>query len=177
MNSSLRDQLLAAGLVTPKQAKQAAQQQQQRPASRHQAKPPSETGSAAEQRQLAKAAHDRELNRRQQEKAAAKARRQQLRQLVEQCRLPPLESDDYFNFVDGTTLRRIAVDADLHERLIQGKVLIVRYDNRYALVPDTAIARIREHDERAIVPLNLAPSTPGEDDPYKDFVVPDDLRW
>src|SRR5690242_4106261 len=104
MNSSLRDQLLAAGLITQKRAKQAAQQQ--RPSSRHQA-PASADKTAAQQAQLAKTANDRELNRRQQEKAAAKAHQAQLKQLVEQSRLPPIESDDYFNFVDGTKLRRI----------------------------------------------------------------------
>jgi uncharacterized protein len=175
MNTSLRDQLLAAGLVTQKQAKQAGQQQ--RPPSRHQAAPAPEGKIAAQQAQLAKTARDRELNRRQQEKAAAKARRMQLRQLVEQSRLPSVESDDYFNFVDGTKLGRIAVDAELRERLIQGQVAIVRYGNHYALVPEAAVARIREHDERAVVPHNVAPATSNEQDPYKDFVVPDDLRW
>jgi uncharacterized protein YaiL (DUF2058 family) len=185
MNTSLRDQLLAAGLVSAKQVKE-AERQQQRPPSRHQPQKISEQKAAAERARLEKEAKDKELNRLKEEKAAAKAaakaRRQALRQLVEQTRLPPVEgdSDDYFNFVDGSTLRRILVTPESRKQIVEGTVIIVRYDNRYALLPESATTRVREIDERAIVQHNAAPATasaPAEDDPYKDFVVPDDLRW
>ena len=176
MNSSLRDQLLQAGLVTSKQAKQ-ADREQQRSRSKHQPAQAPQQKVAAEQAQSAKLARDRELNRRQQEKAAAKARRAQIQQLVEQHRLPDIDSDEYFNFVDGHKLGRIRVDAQRREQLMQGTAVIVRYGNRYAAVPEAIAPRIREHDEHAIVPYNATPTAPEPDDPYKDFPVPDDLTW
>jgi uncharacterized protein YaiL (DUF2058 family) len=185
MNTSLRDQLLAAGLVTAKQVKE-AERQQQRPPSRHQPQRASDQKLAAERARLEKEAKDKELNRLKEEKAAAKAaakaRRQALRQLVEQVRLPPVEIDngDYFNFVDGSTLRRILVTPESRQQIVEGKVVIVRYDNRYALLPESAVPRVREIDERALVQHTASSATapaPAEDDPYKDFVVPDDLRW
>jgi uncharacterized protein len=182
MSMSLRDQLLAAGLGTKKQAKQAQQTQAKRPQSRHQPPPPmSPAQLAANKAQAAKNARDQELNRRQQEKAAAKARRAEVKQLIEQHRLPPVASEEYFNFADGTRLARLAVTAELREQLIKGTVVIVRYEGHYAVVPEAAVARIRERDEHAVVTHTeapaSAPATPDKDDPYKDFVVPDDLVW
>jgi uncharacterized protein len=180
MSMSLRDQLIAAGLGTKKQVKEATQQK--RPPSRHQPPPVSPEQQAANKALAAKNARDRELNRRQQEKAAAKARRAEVKQLIEQYRIPPVESDEYFNFADGSRLARLAVTPALREQLIKGAVAIARYEGHYALVPETVVGRIRERDEHAIVtqePGSAAaqPPTAGEDDPYKDFVVPDDLNW
>src|SRR3984957_15399975 len=101
MSMSLRDQLIQAGLGSKKQAKQATPPPKKAP-SRHQ--PPSITPEklAAMKAQAAKSARDQELNRKQQEKAAAKARRAEVKQLIEQHRLPPVVSEEYFNFADGS---------------------------------------------------------------------------
>jgi len=187
MSMSLRDQLIAAGLGTKKQAKQA--NQPKRPPSRHQPPAPvSPEKLAANKAQAAKTARDQELNRRQQEKAAAKARRAEVKQLIEQHRLPPVESGEHFNFADGNRLARLAVTPAMRDQLIKGTIVIVRYEGHYAAVPQDAAARIRERDEFAVVtqgpqsavskgePVSKAPA-PDQDDPYKDFVVPDDLVW
>jgi hypothetical protein len=133
---------------------------------------------AALQAQAAKQARDQELNRRKQEKEAARARAAQVRQLIEQHRVPRVESDDYFNFQDGGKIRRIPVDVELRRRILQGSLVIAGCEGRYDLVPQEAAARIQERDPRAIVELPApATSEPAADDPYKDFVVPDDLTW
>jgi uncharacterized protein len=181
MSMSLRDQLIAAGLGTKKQAKEATQAK--KPPSRHQPPPPvSPEKLAATKALAAKNARDQELNRRQQEKAAAKARRAEVKQLIEQHRLPPVESDEYYNFADGNRLARLPVTAAMREQLIKGTVAIVRYEGHYAVIPQSAVERIRERDEHAVVTGDAAASpatgTSGDkDDPYKDFVVPDDLVW
>jgi len=175
MSMSLRDQLIQAGLGTKKQAKE-AEQAQRRP-SRHQPAPISPAQRAANEAAAAKAARDQELNRRQQEKAAAKARRAEVKQLIEQHRLAPVASEEYFNFADGNRLARLPVTAELREQLIAGRLVIVRYEGHYAVIPESAAARIRERDEHAIVSLSPAAATGSSDDPYKDFVVPDDLVW
>jgi uncharacterized protein YaiL (DUF2058 family) len=182
MSMSLRDQLIQAGLGTKKQAKQATPPPKKAP-SRHQPPSISPEKLAAMKAQAAKNARDQELNRKQQEKAAAKARRAEVKQLIEQHRLPPVASEEYFNFADGTRLARLAVTPALREQLIRGTVAIVRYEGHYAVVPESAVSKIRERDEHAVVtqesaaaPAGAAASTE-KDDPYKDFVVPDDLRW
>ena len=182
MSLSLREQLLQAGLGTKKQAKQAEQaERKSKHENRQKSKPPSQPSAvaqAAQQAQAAKLARDQELNRRQQEKAQKKARRAQIRQLVEQHKLPRPDSDDYYNFVDGTTIRRIGVEPPLREQLMSGAVGIVRCAGRYELVPADLLVRIREIDAQVIAHHNIASQqTVDENDPYKDFVVPDDLTW
>jgi uncharacterized protein YaiL (DUF2058 family) len=184
MNTSLRDQLLKLGVVTEKQARQASQQEQQRQF-RNKPKPggapPAQPNRAVQQAQSAKAARDQELNRRREDKAARKARIAQIEQLVEQNRLPRLETDDHFSFVDGKKIRRVAVDAPRREQLMRGELAFVRYKGHYAVVPTETAERIRERDEHMVVPHLQAPSQPQpstvQDDAYKDFVVPDDLMW
>jgi uncharacterized protein YaiL (DUF2058 family) len=180
MSMSLRDQLIAAGLGTKKQAKEATQAK--RPPSRHQPPAPvSPEKLAANKAQAAKNARDQELNRRQQEKAAAKARRAEVKQLIEQHRLPPVDSDEFYNFTDGNRLARLAVTPAIREELIKGTVVVVRYEGHYAAVPAATADRIRERDEYAVVTQTPESATKSEatdkDDPYKDFVVPDDLTW
>ena len=175
MSSSLRDQLLKAGLVNKAQVKQAKQQQRQQ--SRDKNGPVAEQKLAARQAEAAKAARDQELNRQQQEKAERKARMAQIKQLIEQNRLPKVESDDYYNFIDGKQIKRVAVNAEIRDQLIHGGLFIVRYEGHYELVPEAIAARIRERDEHAVITCNAAAASHDENDPYRDYVVPDDLMW
>jgi len=186
MSLSLREQLLQAGLVTEKQAKQAERATSQhkhrevKGGKRPSTPPPPPPARAAQQAAAAKLLRDQELNRKQQEKSERKARAAQLRQLVEQLKVPRAESDDYYNFVDGGKIHRLAVTPALRARIVAGRLLIVRCDGRYDLVPADVIERIRERDAGAIVASpaeQQAAAPPAEDDPYKDFVVPDDLTW
>jgi uncharacterized protein YaiL (DUF2058 family) len=189
MNTSLRDQLLAAGLVTEKQARQAAQQEQQKQF-RNRPKPgPGPAGKpvankpdpVVQQAQAAKVARDQELNRRREDKAQRRARIAQIEQIIEQNRVPRLETDDHYSFIDGKKIRRMSVDVQRREQLTKGELVIVRYKGHYAVVPAASAERIRERDENMIVPhlqaKAQAQAQPAADDPYKEFVVPDDLMW
>ena len=175
MSMSLREQLLAAGLGTKKQAKQ-AERQQHLDRKNKEAKQAEHAKRMAEAR-AAKAAREQELSRKRQENLARKERWAQIKQLIEQHRLPKPDSEEYFNFIDRGKVRRISADNALREKLIAGSVVIVRCEGKYDLVEPEVAERIRERDERAVVKLNATESTPAEDDPYKDFVVPDDLMW
>lgn len=177
MSLSLRDQLLAAGLMTKKQAQKSDQEKRQQ-------KKSGEPSLAEAHRLLAqklaaeKAEKDAELNRQKQAKAERKARHAQVRQLVEQNRLPKLaEGDDYYNFVDGQKIRRLPVDAALRAKLVDGQVMIVRCEGRYEFVPAAVAARIAERVPEAVIAQTRSEDKTDPDDPYKDYVVPDDLRW
>ncbi len=174
---SLREQLLAAGLGTKKQAKQ-AERQQHLDRKNKEAKQAEHAKRMAEAR-AAKAAREQELNRKRQENLARKERWAQIKQLIEQHRIAKPESDEYFNFIDREKVRRFPVDAGLRERIIRGEVVIVRCEGRYDAVPPEIAERIREREPRAVISLQAEePATPpDENDPYKDYVVPDDLMW
>jgi uncharacterized protein YaiL (DUF2058 family) len=179
VSSTLREQLLKAGLVSEKQVRATEQQQQKpRPQSRHKPPPTSQEKHAAEQAQAAKAAKDAQLNKQRQQAADAKARAVEIKQLVEQHKLPKKpESEDRFNFVAGKKLRFILVDAEMRAGLNNGTLFIIRYDGKSEVVPAAIAERIRERDERAVVKLSDKAEAVDENDPYKNFVVPDDLKW
>ncbi len=179
MSDSLRDQLLKAGLVTKKEAARSERAKQPFRGGKGRNPPTGTSNKAADDAaRAAKAARDLELNRQQQAKLEARARRAQLRQIIDQHRVPSPETDEYFNFVDNGKVRRIAVDGSLRARLVAGTLLIARCDGRYDMVPAEAAALVRERDPGALITLDLPDtrSTP-EDDPYRDFAVPDDLTW
>jgi uncharacterized protein YaiL (DUF2058 family) len=185
VSSTLREQLLKAGLVTEKQVRATEQQQhkQQRPQqqpSKQQRQAPrmSEQQRAAEEARARKAARDQELNRQRELNAQAKARAAEIRQLIEQHKLPKvLESEDRFNFVHGSKLRFILVNAALRAGINSGTLFIVRFEGKSEVVPAATAERIRERDARVVISLKDEKPAVDENDPYKDFVVPDDLKW
>jgi hypothetical protein len=167
MSMSLREQLLAAGFGKKKAAEQAERKakEQQRVAQ-------------VQAAQAAKAARAQALEQRRKEEAERKERWTQIKLLIEQHRLPKIESDEYFNFVSRGKVRRLAVDAALRERIVSGEVVIVRCEGRHDTVPRDIAERIRGYDARAVISLQDSPGdAPADDDPYKDYVVPDDLKW
>ena len=181
MGLSLRDQLIQAGLATEKQARQASAPARAPQLPKSQRGQPTASQRAAQQSMAEKAARDAALNRKQQEKAERKARRAEIRQLVQEHVIVRPESEEYFNFVDGAKIKRIAINAPLREQLQRGEVAIVRCDNRYELVPPAIAERIRERDVSAVMAAapagSAAASEVNADDPYREHVVPDDLMW
>lgn len=181
MNPSLREQLLAAGLVTKKQVDQADQahlrvQRQQKQTSKAPAPKPK---SAAQKAEEEKAARDRELNRKKEEKAARRARAVAINQLVEQQRIPRVEAEnpEFYNFVDGGKIHRIAIVSATREKIMRGELMLARYRGFYALVPKDTALRIRAIDANAVIEFKAESPPQDQNDPYKDFAVPDDLQW
>ena len=179
MSLSLRDQLLKAGLVNEKQAKQAGKQKQkqQRLEKKNQVEVDDSQQQAALQAKAEKLARDQELNRQQQEKAQQKAIAAQIKQLIESARLPKINGEDYYNFVDDKKVKRIAVNSLMRDKLSRGSLAIVQHGGGYEIIPREAALKIQERDERRIVLLNTQADGPDEDDPYAAFQIPDDLMW
>ena len=183
MSLSLREQLLKAGLVSEQQVQKAEREQRQQrsthnvPKEKRRNPGPTPQQLAAQQAAAAKAAKDAELNRKKQEKAERRARFAEIKQLVEQHHVPRVETEDFYNFQDGTNIRRVPVNAELRARLVSGQLAIVRCEGRYAFVPAEVGKRVRERVERALIHWNDPDVKPAADDPYKDYAVPDDLVW
>lgn len=185
MSLSLREQLLKAGLVSEQQVQKVERDQRQQqhrgahsqPKEKRRNPGPTPQQLAVQKAAAEKAARDAELNRKKQEKAERRARFAEIRQLVEQHQVPRVESDDFYNFQDGTNIRRVPVNAELRSRLIAGELAIARCEGRYAFVPAAVGQRIRERVERALIHWNDPAKKPDADDPYKDYAVPDDLVW
>lgn len=176
MSMSLRDQLLQAGLVNERQAKETERQLRQQQRERQQLPKekratPSDAELASQRAQLAKTTRDQELNRQQKEQADKRARHAQIEQLIQQNCLPRPQTDERYNFVDGNKIRSIPADHFVRDRLSRGEIAIVRRNGGYELVPAEIAARIRERDERAVIACGVAHDAAPADD------VPDDLMW
>ncbi|MDP9012301.1 MAG: DUF2058 domain-containing protein [Pseudomonadota bacterium] len=177
MSMSLRDQLLQAGLVTQKQVKDAERQRERQARQVPKLKQPSPAvQQPAPPGHAAKTARDQALNRQQQEKAKKKALQAEIKQLIEQNRRPPIEGDDFYNFIDGSKVRHIAVNPVVRAELIRGEIVVVRHEGRYDLVPAAIAVRIRERDTGSVVASAPQESSP-TDEAYQRFAVPDDLIW
>jgi uncharacterized protein YaiL (DUF2058 family) len=180
---SLREQLLKAGLVNKKQANEAERQQQRQERQERQTAPKQRSPATVDRppaprgAQDEKVARDQALNRQRHEKAEQKARLAQIKQLIEQNRLPVVEGGEFYNFVDGGKIRRIAVNASMRDRLLRGEIAIVRHEGRYDLVPTAIATRIRERDDRAFIGSGVGADSAHSDDGYQEFSVPDDLIW
>jgi uncharacterized protein YaiL (DUF2058 family) len=179
MALSLRDQLLKAGLVNEKQAKQVGKEQQkkQRLEQKGHIEKDESQKLAAQQAMAEKPARDQELNRQQQEKVEQKARAAQIKQLIEVSRLPKLTTEDYYNFVDDKKVKRLSVNALVRNKLSSGSLAIVRHGGGYEVIPREAALKIQERDAQRVVLLNTPTEAPDADDPYAAYQVPDDLMW
>ena len=179
MSISLRDQLLKAGLVNEKQAKQAGKekQKQQRLAHKGQIELDDTQQRLAAEAKAEKVKRDQELNRQQQEKVEQKARAAQIKQLIEVSRLPKLNTEDYYNFVDDKKVKRIAVNALMRTRLSNGALAVVAHAGGYEVIPREAAVKIQERDPNRILLLNTHVEEADEDDPYAAYKIPDDLMW
>ena len=142
---SLRDQLLKAGLVNQKQAKQVGKEKQkeQRLVHKGQAQVDDSQKRAAQEALAEKVKRDQELNRQQQEKVEQKARTAQVKQLIEASRLPKLTTEDYYNFVDDKKVKRISVNALVRNKLSSGSLAIVHHGGGYEIIPREAALKIR----------------------------------
>ncbi|MBX3705967.1 MAG: DUF2058 domain-containing protein [Pseudomonadales bacterium] len=211
MAGSLRDQLINAGLATAEQARKAErqvradQQGQRKDKSRRKSASDagapatgksSSTASAAENEaataaaqarararelNVEKARRDRALQESINAKAAERALRAEIRQIIvrNDQRTRPAEDDVPYNFLHGRKVKRIYVTPEHRAQLSSGRLVIVNDEGRYALVPDGVAEKIRARDPKRIIAAHTEkPAEPGDDDEYyARFKVPDDLDW
>jgi uncharacterized protein YaiL (DUF2058 family) len=179
MANSFGDQFLKAGLVSKTQLSKAnkTKSKQQKLKNKQKIEVVDEAAVAARQAAVEKAARDRELNRWQKEEVERKAVHAQVRQLVELNRLPLDDGEVGYNFQDGTAIRKIFVSADIHDKLGRGLLAIVRFDGRYEVIPSVVAEKIMLRERSCIVSNAATQLESGEDDPYAEYKVPDDLMW
>lgn len=180
MSKSLKEQLLAAGLVNQKKVtqverdkrKQARQQPKKTPVA------PSPAQREAQQAQSDKAARDRELNRQRQLERERRAIITQLEQIIEVQRIDTRAGEVAFRFVVKSKVKKIYVTAEQHAALVGGTLGVVRFRDGFAVVTRETAERIAERDARTVLTLRNGDEPDVVDDPdYAEYKVPDDLRW
>ena len=179
MGNSFGDQFLKAGLVNKTQLSKAEKSKNKQQKQKHKQKIEvvDEAAVAARQATAEKAARDLELNRQQKQEIERRAIQAQVRQLVELNRLPRDDGAVGYNFQDGTAIKRIFVTEEMHAKLGRGLLAIVRFDDRYEVIPSVVAEKILLRDQTCVVSNATTQLEHGEDDPYANYKVPDDLMW
>ena len=177
--ASLQDQLLKAGVVDKKKAKEI--KKEQRKQAKQQPKGHAQVDEAKEQAKLAlekKSEHDRQMNKELQAQAEKKAIQAQIIQLINVNKINRSGGEIAYQFTDQKKIKKLYVTGDLQQQLIKGQIAIVLLGESYELVPAPVAEKIQQRNEAAIVLLNQKDSQEiDEDDPYADYQIPDDLMW
>jgi len=178
--ASLQDQLLKAGLANEKQSKQAtkAKKKQTRDVRKG-----VDVGETAAQRALrekqAQASRSKQLNAQRDAQGHDRAVVAQVKQMLEGCRLDLTGGEVSYNFVDGKAIKKLYVNSQQQVALSRGSLVIVGLDEHYSVVPANVALRIEERAPEALI-IRAEAADEGvtdADDPYADFVIPDDLMW
>jgi hypothetical protein len=180
---SLQDQLLQAGLINDKQAKQVKKdKRKQDKQSRRSSQPVvDELKQSAQAARAEKAERDRALNLQREQELQQKAIAAQIRQLIENHRQAKGagNNDIEYNFTDHKLIKKMRVSPAVQQQIIRGQLAIVRLGEGYELVPRIVADKIALRDQKAVVVANTqtAEQQADDEDPYKDYVIPDDLMW
>ena len=177
--ASLKDQLLNAGLVDKKKAKQLKQELRKEAKVRQKGQVPLDDNKEQVKRNLLeKVERDRQLNKQQQDVVERKAIQAQISQLITMNRIKREGGDIAYQFTDGTRIKKIYVTEQLQKDLVNGRLAIAKLGNEFELLPSSAAEKIRQRDPQVIVLLNTYEVTGvDEDDPYAEYQIPDDLMW
>lgn len=167
---SLQEQLLKAGLSNEKKAKKAQKSSKKNRDLKRNIK------AATEAKRLEQVERDKKLNQQIQEEAKKKAIQAQIVQLIEMNQLDLVGGSLAYNFTDGSVVKKLLVGEKVQRQLANGLLSIVRLANDYAVVPSVVAEKISQRDDDVIVAQNIVEQV-DEDDPYKDYVIPDDLMW
>lgn len=177
--SSLQDQLLKAGLIDSKKAKQASKEKRkQQKVAKKSAQPViDETKLAAEKARAEKIARDKALNAERDAAAQQKAIAAQIKQMVANNKQPKGNGDIAYNFTFDKKIKSIYVTEAVRDHLSAGRLMIVGLDEQFELVPRVIAEKISERNPNAVVQPPADSATVDEDDPYADYQIPDDLMW
>jgi len=179
MANSLQDQLLKAGLVSEAQLNSSKKQEHRSKKRSGSRKKPGAGSAEVAQRQQRKADQDKALNAKKERERQANELRLQIRELVLSNAESLAGADVPYNVVRKGRIRRIYVTGAQRDQLVAGTLAVTTAKGRHHLVPIKTADRIAELMPEYFVFRAGAEDTPppGEDDPYAEFKVPDDLMW
>jgi uncharacterized protein YaiL (DUF2058 family) len=189
--ASLQDQLLKAGMVDKKKAKQIAQQKKKQAKQQAKQQPKgsqviNETREQAQKLIENKKAQGQASNLVRKKENDIKAINAQIKQLITLNTISRKNGEIPFQFVDNKKIKKIYLNESQQIGVVDGRLAIVKLEQAYELVPAAVADKINQRDNHTVVLQNIISETStadasvdsvDEDDPYADFVVPDDLMW
>lgn len=180
MSNPFQDQLLKTGLVSKKQIHKAKQDKNEKNKQQYSKKQNVVDETTIKIQQLAKekVIHDRNLNKKKEERTRKKAISIEINQLITSNCLPRDESCEIaYNFEHRKKVNRIYINAEMKQQLINGKLCIARIEGRYELVPRIIAEKIQQRNEKRIVIFSEEEKISDDEYTSSDHQIPDDLMW
>lgn len=174
--NALQAQLLKAGLVDDKKAKQINKQNQ------HAKRTGEQTDAQIKQALLdakaKKLEKDQQLNQEKQRQLEEKTAKANIVQMIKQHQITETSGDIGYQFIDNGKVKKVYLTQKIYDQVVAGQVAIARLEESYALLPRPLADRINQKQQGFMVVLNDKSSNlVDEDDPYAAYVIPDDLMW
>lgn len=179
-NQSLQDQLLKAGLVNDAKAKQARAEKRKQTKKQRNNKVEviDEAKQLAQETKARQLEKDRLLNEQRNKEAEKKQIANQIAQLIELNKLPKDDDGVAYNFTDQNKVKTIFIGEELRNKIIVGKLAIVKSRVGYEVVAVKVAEKINQRNAQAVIVLFDGKSDAAEDDDeYQDYEIPDDLMW
>ncbi len=174
--NALQAQLLKAGLVDSKKAKQLSKQSQH--AKRTGEPSDLEVKQALAEAQAKKLEKDQKLNQEKQRILEEKTLKANIIQMIKQHQIADTDGETSYQFIDQSKVKKIYITQSLYDQIVAGHVVIARLEETYALLPRPLADRIDSKMTGFMVVSNTKKQDEvAEDDPYAAYVIPDDLMW
>jgi len=180
MSNPFQDQLLKTGIVSKQQAHNAKKDKNKKNKQQRSKKETAadETKLKVQQDALDKTRLDRDLNKKIEDAASAKALSAAIDQLItKNCIARKDDCEIAYNFEYRNKVKNIYINDDMKQKIMQGILGIACIDSRYELVPRPIAVKIQQRNKERIILFDMTKQTVDENDPYADYQVPDDLIW
>ncbi|MGV6859938.1 MAG: DUF2058 domain-containing protein [bacterium] len=180
MKNALQEQLLKAGLATEKQinkanaAKKKGKKQAPRKPKNQRKQEQSDLAAAYSARKKAEAAEHAEKQRL---AALKKANKATIDALIRDNTLNKDKAELPYQFLVGTTIKKVYVTEEQKAKLLNGEIGIVFRKGQRCIIPKTIVDKILQLDPQKVVFINEPLETSAEEGDYAGFDVPDDLDW
>lgn len=183
MAKSLQDQLLSAGLINHAKAKTIKTNKRKQTTTQRKNNIVTEDKiqQRLKQTKIEQTEKDRLLNLQKQQQAEKKAITAQIKQLIDLKKIPQEKEGEAYNFSDGSKVKKIYINAEIRMQIANGRLAIVKIENRYEIVTAGVAHKILQRDKQCVLLLNdhkaCGDNKLDKKDAYADYQVPDDLMW
>ena len=104
-------------------------------------------------------------------------------QMIKQYQIKEIDGEIGYQFIDESKIKKIYVNQQAYNAIVSGSLVVAKIitpqPTQYALIPQALAERIEAKMTGYIIGLQQQQhdQTTDEEDPYADYVIPDDLMW
>ena len=180
--ASLQDQLMKVGLINSQKVRQAKTEKSRKAKQKKKKKGTVEVSDVQVAiNQQKSQLHKKDLlkNKATQSELETRSDHGKLIQMIAQHSEKNYQGEIDYHFIFESKIKRISINDKTQKNLINGQLAICVLNEKFYLINKEASERLMKIDASVLVALHekVDVSQVGEDDPYAQFSVPDDLMW